>query len=262
MIEVSGSVCAIFEFIIYILISRFTRKTNSNFMKMDTFTYYWFTFIILTGFWELVYLTNYEYTNQLSHQLINSGEHVWTKKYSLSHILPWKFSEIFYSEYGAYADREYMTTKDIWSRLIEGSHCLFCGLFCLFALITAGLKGINTKHFYVTMTFAMGCQFMNSILYMGNYQVQTFNVHSINYNTHEFPLGDFWSKRPFMYVNFPWTLFPIIIVILHLIDQNKYFRESYATLQKVISHRQNSKTPYKSLANFIKQESTKLKNIP
>ena len=33
-----------------------------------------------------------------------------------------KLARIFYAEYGAWADREYMVSSDDWSRTIEGSH--------------------------------------------------------------------------------------------------------------------------------------------
>ena len=45
-----------------------------------------------------------------------------------------KLSPIFYAEYGAYADREYMNRHDDWSRVIESSHSLFCGVFALVAI--------------------------------------------------------------------------------------------------------------------------------
>ena len=40
----------------------------------------------------------------------------------------------FDSEYAAYSDRMYMTKNDDWSRVIEGSHLLMCGIFALLGL--------------------------------------------------------------------------------------------------------------------------------
>ena len=62
------------------------------------------------------------------HKLITNKEHVWTNQYSLSYVWPWKLSKIFYAEYGAWADREYMSLTDDWSHTIEGTHALFCAL--------------------------------------------------------------------------------------------------------------------------------------
>ena len=54
-----------------------------------------------------------------------------------------------YAEYGAYADKEYMTNKDKWSILIEGSHCLFCGLFAFLSLYFNYVKYYKKIFIYV-----------------------------------------------------------------------------------------------------------------
>ena len=84
---------------------------------------------ILTGLWEFCFISNYKYVNLLSNEFLETKTHVWSSEYNLSYILPWKLSYIFYAEYGAYADREYMISKDDWSRVIEGTHAIFCAFF-------------------------------------------------------------------------------------------------------------------------------------
>lgn len=219
--QISGITCAILEVLLYLIISKAIRNKVSAFKQMNTLTYYWFCFTVLTGIWEIVYLVKYNYVVALSVNLLYTKKHVWTSKYSLLYILPWKLSEIFYAEYGAYADREYMSLEDSWSHFIEGSHCACCGLFCLIALLCVAFKGINSKHYSVALGTAMGFQFMNSFLYMGEYWIQTQDINSVNYyNKPGFPLGKFGVDRPFMYVNIFWLIFPAMIICSHL-DQKE-----------------------------------------
>ena len=132
-----------------------------------------------------------------------------------------KFSQIFYSEYGAYADREYMTDTDTWSRVIESSHSLMCGIFCLLAMINY-LFG-KSGEFIFTLSVGMGSQLMNSILYMANYFNQVRDRDNVNFNTTRFPSGKYLEKRPFMYINAFWTLCPLIIIfyLLDVLNQRK-----------------------------------------
>ena len=90
---------------------------------------------ILTFIWECAFVLDYKNVNIISQQLIKNKEHVWNNEYDLSYVLPWKLSTIFYAEYGAYADREYMQNRNDWSRVIESTHALFCGLFAYFTFI-------------------------------------------------------------------------------------------------------------------------------
>jgi len=158
----------------------------------------------------------------MAFDLIRNRSHVWTNHYSLTNLNLNNFSQIFYSEYAAYADREYLTQKDDWSKLIEGSHCLVCGLSTLLCMIALLFKNFDT--FLLMNGIGMGSQFMNSILYMVNYIYQTQDSNSINYNTDSFPTGQFLEKRPFMYVNIFWTIMPLlcIIKILDFIDNNQF----------------------------------------
>ena len=66
--------------------------------------------------------------------------------YSIINLIPTSFSIIFYSEYGAYADREYMVLTNKWSRTIEGTHEVFCGVAAFFALLYYIYSYINEKN--------------------------------------------------------------------------------------------------------------------
>jgi hypothetical protein len=214
---------------------------------MNSIAYYWFTFTVLTGFWEYTYLTNYEYiSNELAAELVKNHTHVWFNKYDKSYVLPWKFSKIFYAEYGAWADREYMSDKDSWSHQIEGSHMTYCGIFCLWTLLVATFSGVNTMHFSYANAFAMGAQYMNSLLYIGEYSLQVKDHDNVNYNSDSFPLGKFWSKRPFMYINILWMLFPAIITIQHLL----FYPDTESTRSKNSAKSKNSTYYYNNLPPY------------
>ena len=63
----------------------------------------------------------------------------------------------------------------------------------------------------------MGSQLMNSILYCGQYLIQTKNKNSINYDTSNFPCGKYLDRRPFMWINIFWFLMPSYILLMHLV---------------------------------------------
>ena len=121
---------------------------------------------------------------------------------------------IFYAEYGAYADREYMLLRSDWSRIIEGTHAYLCGIFAIGAMVAKKCRMDN--EYLIMASVSMGTQLMNSILYMGNYFIQVHDKFSVNYDRANFPSGYLLSRRPFMYVNIFWTLMPII-AICHLV---------------------------------------------
>ena len=177
----------------------------------DPICYYWCCFTVLTGIWEASFVTNYTLVGDQGHYLLVTATRVWNTKYSLLYLLPWKLAIVFYGEYAAYADREYMSLKDKWSRLIESTHAFFCATFSLFTLILYTLE--EDERAEVAWAIAMGTQLMNSILYMGQYMVQVHELSSPNHNSEEFPCGRALCKRPFMYVNAAWTLLPIYAII-------------------------------------------------
>lgn len=178
--------------------------------------YYWFCFSVLTGFWECVYVTQFLKVVKTSQILVETNTHVWTNSYGLSMILPWNLSKIFYAEYAAYADREYMTRTDYWSRLIESSHALLCATFSLLSLC------FQNKHLFYYSAIAgavgMGQQFMNSLLYMGQYYLQCRDKDSPNYKCPLFPMGPWMKGRLFMWVNVFWMLMPAYIIAHLLIN--------------------------------------------
>lgn len=207
----TGVQIALFELSLFFIISTLFY----NFFTISFVCYYWYTFTILTGIWEYTYIKNKKNIICISQQLIQCREHVWTNKYHISTIFPWNLSKIFYAEYAAYADREYMSKNDDWSTVIEGTHALYCALFALFALYYNFTN--NTKNYYITLSISMGTQLMNSILYISEYLIQIKTSSNINYNSEYFPTGRYLLRRPFFYINFVWTILPSYILLYNLI---------------------------------------------
>lgn len=217
MILLSGIGIGIIEIVLYLFISYLVKINVSHLNEINLFTYYWLTMTVLTGFWEYIYISNYKKIVSNTHLLIKNKQHTWTNKFTLDYVAPWKVSEIFYTEYAAYADREYMSIKNMWSHIIEGSHELCCGLFALMALISKSHN--NNNLFLISISVSMGTQFMNSLLYIINYFIQVKESDNPNYPTSDFPLGFALKNRPFFWVNLCWLLFPLY-VILNLIVSN------------------------------------------
>ena len=125
----------IIELVIYFSVSYFIRRNSASLKDINAVSYYWFTMTVLTFIWEVSFVLQYKSVSKLGGSLIMKNETVWTNNYDLSYVLPWKLSRIFYAEYGAHADREYLALDGDWSRVIESSHAVFCGLFSLFASV-------------------------------------------------------------------------------------------------------------------------------
>lgn len=206
MLEVSGSLIGICEISILIVLSSTLRKNTPTLKEINIVSYLWFMATILTFIWEFFYIVNYTATSIYAQRLYNSSEHTWTNHYDLSYILPWKLSRIFYAEYAVYADREYCSFTDDWSKTVESSHAIFCGLFSLGAVLSKIYK--KEKSYLVLSSIAMGSQLMNSILYLVEYEIQTQDKNSINFNSESFPTGVLLSKRPFMWINILWIVLP------------------------------------------------------
>ena len=115
-----------------------------------------------------------------------------TNSYEIWNVLPNYFAMLFYATYAAWADREYMSTTDDWSRVVESSHAIFCGLFSLLAVYNYA-RG-NSREFLITLGISMGSQIMNSLLYMVEYFIQCDDSNNINYNSESFPTGILLSK--------------------------------------------------------------------
>lgn len=220
-------------------ISALTLRLCSNLNQINSLVYYWIMFTILTGVWETFFVIHYPTVINLAENLLVNKTHVWTQNYSSHNLNPSNFSQLFYAEYGAYADREYMDKMDIWSRVIESSHSLLCGAFSFLCIINFLLG--NMEKYIFCLSVAMGSQLMNSILYMINYCIQVQQPSSVNYNTTSFPSGSYLDKRPFMYINIFWTLMPLII-IFYLLDVLKV-RRKYAEGTTYENHNSQEQLP-------------------
>lgn len=216
-VEVNGIIIALLELSIFFGTTVLVKKKTEVFKHVDNFSYYWLSFTVLTGIWEACFILNYHSINGLSQNLITNSEHAWTNKYTLNYVLPWKLADIFYAEYGAWADREYMISSTYWSRLIEGSHAGLCGLFSFLGLLYR-LEHIN-RRYLICIVLAMGTQLMNSILYMGEYFLQVTDKDNVNYASDDFPTGIMLEKRAFMYVNIFWTLMPCVVLYKTILNK-------------------------------------------
>ena len=238
----SGWEIAFGELGLYFLISHKIREYYHELKNMDVIAYYWFTMTILTLIWECSFVYNFKNINVLSQDLIRNNTHVWTNDYGIQYLWPWKSAFIFYAEYGAYADREYMTDTNDWSRVIESSHAIFCGIFSFLVLYQkinnrsfTKSTGVSLNKYYIAVGVSMGSQVMNSILYMANYLIQINDRYNINYCSEIFPCHRALSSRPFMYVNVFWTVMPSYTIISSWRDikQNLSRRKSITSGTKI-----------------------------
>lgn len=209
---------AIVELFLFFSTAYTFRIYNKPLKNIDDISYYWLSFTILTFIWETSFIINYKDIHNYSWYLLKNNENVWKNKYSLSYIIPWDMAKIFYSEYAAYADREYMLLTNDWSRVIESTHAYICGISSIMAL-SYKLKSNHNK-FLIAASISMGSQLMNSILYMSNYLIQINDPYNVNYCTNFFKCGYMLTNRPFMYINLVWTLMPSY-VLWKLINRKK-----------------------------------------
>lgn len=194
------------------------RIYNKPLKNIDEISYYWLAFTILTFIWETSFIINYKDVHDYSWYLLKNNEKVWINKYSLSYIIPWDMAKIFYSQYAAYADREYMLLTNDWSRVIESTHAYICGISSIMA-ISYKLQS-NDNNFLIAASLGMGSQLMNSILYISNYLIQIHDPYNVNYCTSFFKCGFMLTNRPFMYINLAWTIMPSY-VLWKLINRKK-----------------------------------------
>ena len=229
-----GYIIGLLELLFYFIGSYSLRRLSTRLQQINKATYYWVMMTILTGIWEISYLSNYYKVVDMSQDLIINNEHVWTKTgYDFSYILPWKLSQMFYSEYGAWADREYMSNTDDWSRVIEGSHCTQCALFSLLAIIFKLYS--NNNNYLIALSASMGTQFMNSFLYMYSYFIQEKDPNSVNYDDSNFPSGTLLDKRLFMWVNIFWLIMPFYTIAYYLIINIINYRKKIKELEEAMA---------------------------
>lgn len=215
-----GYVVGILELTLFMFGSIFIRKSFHQLQSINKITYFWVMMTILTGIWEIAYISDYSHVVNMSSQLIKNKQHVWTNDiYNISYVLPWKLSHIFYSEYGAWADREYMSNSDDWSRIIESSHCTQCALFSLIAIIFKIYD--NHSNYLISLSVSMGTQFMNSFLYMFAYFIQEKNPNNVNYGNSTFPSDTWLFSRPFMWVNIFWLAMPFYTILYYMCENKK-----------------------------------------
>ena len=207
MITFYGITGALIEIIIFLLMS-FIVKHN-YYADIDPITYYWSLFSLLTAFWETCFVINYNTICNYAAHLQKENKHVWFSQYSVSMILPWNVAKIFYAEYGAFADREYMYKLDDWARIIESTHALMCGSFLGTSII---IKNNDNERSNILMDVGAGCQLMNSVLYLGQYVIQCRDKWNINFVTDKFPI----RVRYFMLINIFWTIMPLYIILNRL----------------------------------------------
>ncbi len=211
MFRVNGIIIGLLEICSFLFISYYIRINNEQFVTIPLFSYFWFCITVLTGFWESVFIYNYDKVHDCAIDYIKNKKSTWTNEYTLDYVLPWKVSTIFYTEYAAHADREYLSKTNKWSKIIEGSHEWCCGLFSLLSLLAK--YNNNSNLYYLCVGVSMGTQFMNSLLYISNYFIQMKDSNNPNYSSIDFPAGFLLCRRAFFWVNLCWLLFPVIILL-------------------------------------------------
>ena len=211
MLLLTGIEIGICELMLFWMFSFTTASVFPILQHIESISYYWLMFTILTGIWEFTYVRNRKKVRRIGMKFLSRKKHVWTNRYQLSTLIPSNLAKQFYAEYAAYADREYYNLKDYWSLLVEGSHGIQCGLFAFLGITSFVLKYYQVA--YILITFSMASQFMNSLLYMGEYFIQINDKNSVNYDTQRFPCGRFLIKRPFMWINFFWLAMPTYVLV-------------------------------------------------
>lgn len=245
--QFSGICIGAIEIGLYFLVGYLIRhKWYTQLKHVNVITYYWLLMTVLTFIWEVAFISQYNSVHDYAEELVTNNSHVWTSNYTLSYVNPWKLSKIFYAEYGAHADREYIQLHNYWSRLIEGTHAGLCGLFSLLALIFKTHK--KRELFVISTTVAMSTQLMNSILYMGQYFYQVFDQHNVNFPSSDFPFGPFMLDRGFMYVNVFWTLMPIYVIIMEYC--------LYTTRSNLLHNKYKKRNPVQDLYDFAENINT------
>ena len=247
------------EIFLYLFVS-FMLKQLPSFRQMNNITYYWLCMTILTGIWEASYLTNYDSIEEIALQLRENKTHVWTNEYSLDYVFPWKLSKIFYAEYGAWADREYMSLRDDWSHTIEGTHAIFCATFAFFGML-ARLCQHELKSLLV-ISMAMAFQLMNSVLYMVEYGIQCTLTNNVNYDNASFPLGKAMIQRPFMYVNVFWLLMPTYILFYEMffLNLNKWHKITTRMYNGNTYTKLESSSPIENPPNYFELDANEKMN--
>lgn len=198
--------------IIYMYFYSYLISELQYLFKLNYVIFYWLSFTILNCCGSIYYIKNKKNIRSYSDYLLSKKKHVWNQKYYLKILLPSNFLKIFYSEYAAYADREYKRVHNYSSQLIDVHNSILCSLFAIFAIYNIYKEQL--KNFYISITISMCLQLMRNIQYMCYYNIQKNNKNSINYDTNDFPCGKYLIKRPFIYINLLSIIMPIYILLL------------------------------------------------
>jgi len=217
-----GYVIGIIEILLYFIVSISIRQCSTNLKNINKATYFWVMMTILTGIWEISYISNYNEVTCMANSLIVNDQHTWTNNYDISYVWPSKLSKIFYAEYAAWADREYMSNSDDWSRIIESSHCTQCALFSFISIFFKIIG--NHNNYLIALSVSMGTQFMNSFLYMFAYFIQEKEPDNVNYNSTEFPTNIWLTDRPFMWVNIFWLVMPFYTICYYMLENCRFYK--------------------------------------
>lgn len=216
MISIPGWGIGALEILGFMSIAGLFKCCLRRLHNINKVTYYWLCMTVLTGLWETSYITNYNEIAGIAGNLIKTNTSVWTNYYDITYVNPWSLAKIFYAEYGAWADREYMSLSDPWSHTIEGTHALFCAVFAFFGLLARIDK--KTVKSLIVVGMSMSFQLMNSVLYMIEYGIQCNTPGSMNYDRPSFQLGKLMGHRWFMYVNVFWLIMPTFIIFYEIIN--------------------------------------------
>ncbi len=215
MIQLYGFELCIIELIIAMVIFN-NIYSIINFIDLPKFVFYWIAFSILVCIYEIAYLYNFKNITRNAKALIKTKNSIWFEKYDISKLLPWKFAKLFYTDYIANSDREYINNNTKYGKIIESTHLFICGGLYLLALIMNIYGNINKFKTLLFMSF--GAQIMNIIMYTLFLYFQIHNKFSSNYASKRFPIGRYYEKRPFTYINIIYIIMIISIIIYYIIN--------------------------------------------
>ena len=86
--KVIGWIGSLLEIAFFLNTFKNIIELNPELQKLNPIVSYWLGFTVLTGFWELVYISNRKEINAYSNILVLNDKSVWTNKYSISMVLP------------------------------------------------------------------------------------------------------------------------------------------------------------------------------
>ena len=73
--EVNGIIIALLELSIFFGTTVLVKKKTEVFKHVDNFSYFWLSFTVLTGIWEICFILNYDNITVAADQLITIDKH-------------------------------------------------------------------------------------------------------------------------------------------------------------------------------------------